>query len=82
MSRPIDDILPLKPELTPRLYAYAIDAPSHAGLLKIGQTTRDVAKRIAEQTKTAGIVPRIELNELATRDDGSRISDHDLRAVT
>lgn len=81
MSRPIDDILPPKPELTPRLYAYAIDAPSHEGLLKIGQTTRDVAQRIAEQTKTAGIVPRIELNELATRNDGSRISDHDLRAA-
>lgn len=81
MSRPIDDILPPKPEVTPRLYAYAIDAPSHVGLLKIGQTTRDVAQRIAEQTKTAGIVPRIELNEPATRDDGSRISDHDLRAA-
>ena len=81
MSRPVDDILPPKPEVTPRLYAYAIDAPSHVGLLKIGQTTRDVAQRIAEQTKTAGIAPRIELNELATRDDGSRISDHDLRAA-
>lgn len=81
MSQSIDEILPPKPKVTPRLYAYAIDAPSHAGLLKIGQTTRDVAQRIAEQTKTAGIVPRIELNELATRDDGSRISDHELRAA-
>ena len=81
MSRPVDDLLPPRQEVTPRLYAYAIDAPTHAGLLKIGQTTRDVAQRIAEQTKTAGIVPRIELNELATRDDGSRISDHDLRAA-
>lgn len=81
MNRPVDDLLPPRPEVTPRLYAYAIDAPTHAGLLKIGQTTRDVAQRIAEQTKTAGIVPRIELNELATRDDGSRISDHDLRAA-
>ena len=50
MSRPIADILPPKPEITPRLYAYAIDAPTHAGLLKIGQTTRDVAQRIAEQS--------------------------------
>ncbi len=81
MSRPIDDILPPKPEVTPRLYAYAIDAPSHAGLLKIGQTTRDVAQRIAEQTRTAGIVPRIEWHDDATRDDGSRITDFALRAA-
>ncbi|WP_137803349.1 GIY-YIG nuclease family protein [Caulobacter sp. 3R27C2-B] len=81
MNRPVDDILPPKPELTPRLYAYAIDAPSHAGLLKIGQTTRDVAQRIAEQTRTAGLVPRIEWHDVATRDDGSRITDFELRAA-
>lgn len=81
MSRPIDGILPPKPELTPRLYAYAIDAPSHAGLLKIGQTTRDVAQRIAEQTRTAGFVPHIEWHDDATRDDGSRITDFELRAA-
>lgn len=81
MSRHIDDILPPKPDVSPRLYAYAIDAPSHEHLLKIGQTTRDVKRRIAEQTKTAGITPRIELDEPATRDDGSIISDHALRAA-
>lgn len=81
MSRPIDEILPPKPELTPRLYAYAIDAPSHAGLLKIGQTTRDVAQRIAEQTRTAGFVPHIEWHDDAIRDDGSRITDFELRAA-
>ncbi|MBP7705003.1 MAG: GIY-YIG nuclease family protein [Caulobacter sp.] len=81
MSRLIEDILPPKPEVNPRLYAYAIDAPSHQGLLKIGQTTRDVKQRIAEQTKTAGITPRIELDEPAARNDGSIISDHSLRAA-
>ncbi len=81
MSRLFEEILPPKPEVSPRLYAYAIDAPSHHGLLKIGQTTRDVRQRIAEQTQTAGIKPRIELEEPATRDDGSIISDHALRAV-
>ncbi|MBW0151798.1 MAG: GIY-YIG nuclease family protein, partial [Phenylobacterium sp.] len=81
MTRPIDDILPPKPEVNPRLYAYAIDAPTHTGLLKIGQTTRDVRQRIAEQTKTAGITPRIELDESAAREDGSIISDHALRAA-
>jgi hypothetical protein len=81
LTRPIDDILPPKPEVNPRLYAYAIDAPTHTGLLKIGQTTRDVRQRIAEQTKTAGITPRIELDESAAREDGSIISDHALRAA-
>lgn len=81
MSRPIDEILPPKPAVTPRLYAYAIDGPRHAGLLKIGQTTRDVAQRIAEQTRTAGLVPRIEWHDDAIRDDGSRITDFDLRAA-
>ncbi|MFO1015010.1 MAG: hypothetical protein U1E50_14730 [Caulobacteraceae bacterium] len=79
MSRPIDDVLPPKPEVSPRLYAYAIDAPSHEGLLKIGQTARDVKQRIAEQTKTAAIKPRIEMDEPATREDGSIISDFALR---
>lgn len=81
MTRPLDDILPRRSEVNPRLYAYAIEAPSHAGLLKIGQTTRGVKQRIAEQTKTAGITPRIELDEPATRGDGSIISDHALRAA-
>lgn len=79
MSRPIEEILPPRPEVNPRLYAYSIDTPSHAGLLKIGQTTRDVKQRIAEQTKTAGIAARIEIDEPATRDDGSIISDFALR---
>jgi len=79
LSRSTEDILPPRPEVNPRLYAYTIDMPSHAGLLKIGQTTRDVKQRVAEQTKTAGITPRIELDEPATRDDGSIISDHALR---
>ena len=82
MSRPIEDILPDRPELSPRLYAYAIDAPTHAGLLKIGQTTRDVRQRVAEQLRTAAITNyRIELIEAATRTDGSIITDHELRAA-
>jgi len=81
LSRPVDDILPPKPEVTPRLYAYALDAPSHEGLLKIGQTTRDVAQRIAEQTRTAGFVPHIKWHDDATRDDGSRVTDFELRAA-
>src|SRR5581483_8560515 len=52
----------------------------HAGLLKVGQTTRDVRQRVAEQLKTAAIKNyRIELDEPADRHDGSVITDHEVR---
>ena len=76
----IEDILAPKPEVRPRIYAYAIDDAAHAGQLKVGQTTRDVKQRVAEQLKTAAITNyTIELDELATREDGSMISDHAVR---
>jgi hypothetical protein len=82
MSKPIDEILTPKPEARPRIYAYSIDDKAHAGLLKVGQTTRDVKQRIAEQLKTAAIKNyKIELDESAERDDGTIISDHDVRAA-
>ncbi|WP_052016792.1 restriction endonuclease [Deinococcus sp. RL] len=78
----IDHILAPKPVARPRLYAYSIDDAAHAGLLKVGQTTRDVRQRVAEQLRTAAIKNyRIELDEDATREDGSVISDHELRAA-
>jgi hypothetical protein len=54
MSRPIDDILAAKPTARPRLYACSIDDKAHAGLLKVGQTTRYVKQHVAEQLKTRG----------------------------
>jgi hypothetical protein len=82
MSKTIEEILSRKPEARPRIYAYSIDDGAHKGLLKIGQTTRDVKQRIAEQLKTAAIKNfRIELNEPAERDDGTIFSDHDVRAA-
>lgn len=81
MSKPtIEEILVLRPEVRPRIYAYAINDVAHTGLLKVGQTTRSVKQRIAEQLKTAAITNyTIELDELATRDDGSIITDHAVR---
>ena len=83
MSKPtLEDILAPKPVARPRIYAYAIADAAHAGLLKVGQTTRDVALRVAEQLKTAAIKNyTIELDELAERDDGSIFSDHEVRAA-
>jgi hypothetical protein len=83
MSKPtIEEILTPKPLARPRIYAYSIDDNAHKGLLKVGQTARNVKQRIAEQLKTAGIKNyKIELDESAARDDGTMFSDHDVRAA-
>jgi len=78
----IEEILAEKPAARPRIYAYSIGDAAHAGLLKIGQTTRDVKTRVAEQLRTAAITNyRIELEEPAERDDGSFFSDFEVRAA-
>lgn len=51
MTKSIEEILSPKPQVRPQIYAYSIDDKAHAGLLKVGQTTRDVKQRIAEQLK-------------------------------
>lgn len=67
---------PPKPEACPRIYAYAIADAAHQGLLKVGQTTRDVKRRVAEQLKTAAIQNfSIKLDEAAERDDGAIFTD-------
>ncbi|MGE4157690.1 MAG: DEAD/DEAH box helicase family protein [Planctomycetota bacterium] len=82
MSKRIEEILAPKPEARPRIYAYSIDDRAHAGLLKVGQTTRSVKQRVAEQLKTAAIKNyKIELDEPAERDDGTIITDHQVRAI-
>ncbi len=82
MSKTIEEILVPRPEAQPRIYAYSIADTAHAGLLKVGQTTRDVKQRVAEQLKTAAIKNyRIDLDESAERDDGSIFSDFDVRAA-
>ncbi len=82
MTKPIEQILAEKPRAQLRIYAYSLDAETHRGLLKIGQTTRDVKTRVAEQLKTAGITNyRIELNEPAVREDGTLFSDFEVRAA-
>lgn len=56
MSQPtIEEILAPKPQAKPRIYAYSIHDEAHQGLLKVGQTTRDVKQRVAEQLKTADV---------------------------
>ena len=81
MNKPtIDEVLTPKPEARPSIYAYAIADAAHHGQLKVGQTTRDVKRRVAEQLKTAAITNfSIELDEPAERDDGSIFTDHEVR---
>ncbi len=81
MSNPtIEELLPQKPNPHPRIYAYSIADKPHKDLLKIGQTTRNVKQRVAEQLKTAAIKNyRIEVNELAEREDGTFFTDYDVR---
>ncbi len=83
MSKPtIEDILAPKPEACPRIYAYAIADAAHDGLLKVGQTTREVKQRVAEQLKTAAIENySIVLDEAAERDDGAIFTDHEVRSA-
>ena len=83
MNKPtIEAILAPKPAARPRIYAYSIDDKAHKGLLKVGQTTRDVKQRVAEQLKTASINNyKIELDESAECDDGTIFTDHDVRAA-
>ena len=78
----IEEVLAPKPEARPRIYAYSIDDKPHEGLLKVGQTTRDVRRRVGEQLRTAAIKNfRIELDEPADKEDGSIITDHEVRGA-
>src|SRR5215212_6725184 len=82
MSKTVEEILAQKPEARPRIYAYSIDDKAHAGLLKVGQTTRGVKQRVAEQLKTAAIKNyKIELDESAERDSGTTFTDYEVRAA-
>lgn len=83
MNKPtIDEILAPKPEARLRIYAYSIDDDGHRGQLKVGQTTRDVRQRVAEQLKTAAIKNfTIVLSEPAEREDGSVFTDHQVRSA-
>ena len=82
MNKSIEEILAPRQKARPRIYAYSIDDKAHVGLIKVGQTTRDVKQRVAEQLKTANIKNyTIVLDEVAERDDGTTFTDHEVRAA-
>jgi L-rhamnose mutarotase len=82
MNNLVDQILAPKLESQLRIYAYEIHDEAHKGMLKVGQTTRDVKTRVAEQLKTAGITNyTIRIDEPAERLDGSLFRDYEVRKV-
>ena len=81
MTKPLSELLPLKPEGRLRIYAYSIEDSNHEGMLKIGQTTRSVKSRIEQQLKTALVKHyTIHIDEPADRADGTTFSDYEVRA--
>ena len=48
MTKSIEEILTVKPQFRPKIYAYSINDKAHEGLLKVGQTARDVKQRVAD----------------------------------
>jgi hypothetical protein len=81
MPKTIDELLPARPQAQlRRIYAYSIKDDAHDGWLKVGQTSQEVKKRVEQQTKTAAITNyKIELDESAEREDGTLISDYNVR---
>lgn len=80
MPKSLEELVPTKQESRLRVYAYTIHDEHHEGWLKVGQTTRDVKKRVAEQLKIAAIKNfTIEVDESAERGNGSTFTDHDVR---
>lgn len=73
---------PQKPDITPMIYAYEELNSKYTGLLKIGYTTKNVEKRVAEQYPTKrpdGLKPyKIVYSESAVREDGTTFTDHDI----
>lgn len=76
------DYFPPRPDAQPTIYAYSNPAPTYAGLLKVGYTTRTVAQRVKEQfnvDQPKGLKPyTIEFQCKAMRPDGSTFTDHDV----
>lgn len=77
-----NDFFPQRPDSQPLIYAYEENNPEYQGMLKIGYTTIDVERRVAQQYPTKrpdGKLPyRIVFCESAMFDDGSTFSDHDI----
>ena len=79
------EYFPQRPDAVPMIYAYEDTNPQYSGMLKVGYTSVDVEKRVAEQYPTKrpdGSVPyKIVVSESAMQDDGTAFKDHDVHKV-
>ncbi len=76
-----NEFFPPKPDAKPAIYAYKDTNPQYKGLLKIGFTSVDAERRVAQQYPTLrpGELPyKIVLEESAMRSDGSSFTDRDI----
>lgn len=64
-----------------QIYAYSLpQIPSHEGCIKVGETTREVEKRIKEQLGTAGLRPEIHFTRCAQKKNGEWFHDKELHS--
>lgn len=76
-----NDFFPVRLVVNPTIYAYEDTNPQYTGLLKVGFTINDAKTRVAQQYPTLrpGPLPyKIVFEDLATRNDGSSFTDHDV----
>ena len=81
MSRPIEELLPEKPEARLRIYAWSTnEIKKYGGCLKVGQTTqKDVNIRIRQSQGVAPVKYKLEIDESAEREDGTIFRDSAVR---
>ena len=75
---------PRRVDANPMIYAYEDTNPQYKGLLKVGYTSIDVQRRVAQQYPTLrpGSLPyRIVLEEPAMRGDGTTFLDYEVHNV-
>lgn len=72
---------PPRPNAIPKIYCYElINVPSHAGLIKVSYTTREVEQRIKEHLGTSKVKYKILLDETAMRNDATSFTDHEVHS--
>ena len=80
MPKTIEELLPEKPEVRLRIYAWSTEEiKKFQGCLKVGQTTQDVNTRIRQSQGVAQVKYTLEVDELAERGDGSSFRDSAVR---
>lgn len=75
----MSDFFPQRPEANPTIYAYKLNGVStHAGMLKVGYTTRNSRDRVSEQLKTSRVQYDIVFETPAMRNDGTTFTDFEV----